>query len=96
MSYILFMKTTVVWILLLLIISTFNQCAAGNTLLLPCDLFEISNTPCVAAHSVIRALYSTYNGPLYTIQRLADNARTDIYVISKGRYDSCLTANFLC
>ena len=96
MSYILFMKTTVVWILLLLIISTFNQCAAGNTLLLPCDLFEISNTPCVAAHSVIRALYSTYNGPLYTIQRLSDNARTDIYVISKGSHANSAMQDKFC
>ncbi len=35
--------------------------AAAN----PCDLYAAANTPCVAAHSTTRALYSAYTGPLY-------------------------------
>ena len=26
----------------------------------PCDIFEKGGTPCVAAHSVVRALYAAY------------------------------------
>jgi hypothetical protein len=36
----------------------------------PCDIYAAGGTPCVAAHSVVRALFSTYNGPLYQIRAL--------------------------
>lgn len=32
---------------------------------LPCDIYASVGTPCVAAHSTVRALYAAYNGPLY-------------------------------
>ena len=31
----------------------------------PCDILAAAGTPCVAAHSVVRALYAGYTGPLY-------------------------------
>ena len=31
----------------------------------PCDIYANGNTPCVAAHSLTRALYAAYGGPLY-------------------------------
>lgn len=34
----------------------------------PCDLYEKGGTPCVAAYSTIRRLYSTYTGPLYQVR----------------------------
>ena len=36
---------------------------------LPCDIYASGGTPCVAAHSTTRALFGSYNGPLYQIQR---------------------------
>jgi hypothetical protein len=49
----------------------------------PCDLFAPA-TPCVAAISTTRALYSTYKGPLYQVMRLTDKAQTDIGLLSDG------------
>jgi hypothetical protein len=39
----------------------------------PCDIFASGNTPCVAAYSTVRALSSTYSGPLYQVRRGAPN-----------------------
>jgi hypothetical protein len=38
----------------------------------PCDIYSAGGTPCVAAHSTTRALYASYNGPLYQVMRLSD------------------------
>jgi non-reducing end alpha-L-arabinofuranosidase len=35
----------------------------------PCDIYQAGNTPCVAAHSTVRALYQSYNGPLYQLRK---------------------------
>jgi hypothetical protein len=40
----------------------------------PCDIYASADTPCVAAHSTVRALYAAYNGPLYSVKRAADQA----------------------
>ena len=39
----------------------------------PCDIYAAANTPCVAAHSTTRSLYSNYNGQLYQVLRASDN-----------------------
>jgi hypothetical protein len=44
----------------------------------PCDIYAAGGTPCVAAHSTTRALYASYNGPLYQVRRLSDNAVKNI------------------
>ncbi|KAF7169969.1 hypothetical protein CNMCM5623_002493 [Aspergillus felis] len=38
----------------------------------PCDYYSWGGTPCVAAHSTTRALYSSYNGLLYQVIRESD------------------------
>jgi hypothetical protein len=48
----------------------------------PCDLYANAGTPCVAAHSTTRALYASYNGPLYQVQRLSDGQVKDIGVVA--------------
>jgi hypothetical protein len=53
---------------------------------LPCDLYEAGGTPCVAAHSTTRALFATYNGPLYQIQRASDHSYLNIGLLSAGGY----------
>jgi hypothetical protein len=45
----------------------------------PCDIYQAANTPCGAAHSTVRALYASYTGPLYQVQR-ADKTTKDIVV----------------
>jgi hypothetical protein len=47
----------------------------------PCDIYAAGGTPCVAAHSTTRALYASYNGPLYQVMRLSDSAVKDIGVV---------------
>ena len=47
----------------------------------PCDIYAAAGDPCVAAHSTTRALYSSYNGPLYRILRQSDGKVLDIGVV---------------
>jgi len=54
----------------------------------PCDLFAAGNTPCVAAHSTVRALFSSFDGPLYQIKRTSDNATQDIAASAGGFADA--------
>jgi len=50
----------------------------------PCDSYSSGGTPCVAAHSTVRALYSAYKGSLYQVIRASDNDTTDIVPLSTG------------
>jgi non-reducing end alpha-L-arabinofuranosidase len=47
----------------------------------PCDIYASAGDPCVAAHSTTRALYATYNGPLYQVLRQSDGKTLDIHVV---------------
>jgi hypothetical protein len=47
----------------------------------PCDIYGAAGDPCVAAHSTTRALYSSYNGPLYQVLRQSDGKTLDIGVV---------------
>ncbi len=49
-----------------------------------CDIYAAGGTPCVAAHSTVRALYSSYGGNLYQVRRASDNATMNIGVVSAG------------
>ena len=46
----------------------------------PCDIYAAAGDPCVAAHSTTRALYASYNGPLYRVLRQSDGKTLDIGV----------------
>lgn len=50
----------------------------------PCDIYASGNTPCVAAHSTTRALYSSYGGALYQVIRSSDNATLNVPLLSTG------------
>jgi hypothetical protein len=52
----------------------------------PCDIYEAGGTPCVAAHSTTRALYASYNGPLYQVRRTSDNQTKDIGLRTAGGF----------
>jgi non-reducing end alpha-L-arabinofuranosidase len=52
----------------------------------PCDIYAAGGTPCIAAHSTVRALSSSYNGPLYQVRRKLDNQTKDIGVLTSGGF----------
>jgi non-reducing end alpha-L-arabinofuranosidase len=47
----------------------------------PCDIYAAAGDPCVAAHSTTRALYASYNGPLYEVVRQSDGKSLDIGIV---------------
>lgn len=47
----------------------------------PCDIYADAGTPCMAAHSTTRALYASYDGPLYQVMRKSDGKTLDIGVV---------------
>src|ERR1700755_765529 len=53
----------------------------------PCDIYAAAGTPCVAAHSTTRALYASYNGPLYQVLRQSDGATRDIGIVQPAGAD---------
>jgi non-reducing end alpha-L-arabinofuranosidase len=54
----------------------------------PCDIYAAAGTPCVAAHSTTRAMYASYNGPLYQVMRLSDSAVKNIGVVAGAPGDA--------
>ena len=63
---------------------------------LPCDIYASGGTPCVAAHSTTRALYASYNGPLYQVKRASDGATTNISTLSAGGYANAAAQDSFC
>jgi hypothetical protein len=62
----------------------------------PCDIYQSGNTPCVAAHSTVRALYGSYSGNLYQVRRASDKTTKDIAVLSPGGYANSATQDTFC
>ena len=54
----------------------------------PCDIYAADGCPCVAAHSTTRALYASYNGPLYQVMRQSDGMTLDIGVVQSSEGDA--------
>ena len=69
---------------------------AGAATELPCDIYAGAGTPCVAAHSTVRALYASYDGPLYQVKRASDSSTTDVYPTSAGGYANAATQTSFC
>ena len=59
----------------------------GSTGSGPCDIYAAVNTPCAAAHSTVRALYSAYTGPLYQLRKKSDSSVKDVPVGAGGFVD---------
>jgi len=62
----------------------------------PCDIFAAGGTPCVAAHSTTRALFASYNGPLYQVRRSSDNTTKDIGPVSAGGVANAAAQDSFC
>lgn len=69
---------------------------AGRTTFSVCDIYSAGGTPCVAAHSTVRALSSTYNGPLYQVRRASDETTTDINVVPSTGYANAAAQDSFC
>jgi hypothetical protein len=67
--------------------------AAGSGV---CDIYAKGHTPCVAAHSMVRALYSGYSGPLYSVWRRDTNKTAHIGVLSPGGVVDTAAASRFC
>ena len=62
----------------------------------PCDIFAAGSTPCVAAHSLVRALFATFDGPLYRVKRASDNTTAMIGVDTPGGYADAAVQDRFC
>lgn len=62
----------------------------------PCDIYASGNTPCVAAHSTTRALYSAYSGSLYQVKRASNGATSDIAPLSAGGVANSAAQDSFC
>jgi hypothetical protein len=62
----------------------------------PCDIYASGGTPCVAAHSTVRALYGSYSGNLYQVRRASDNTTRDIGLLSTGGTANAATQDSFC
>ncbi len=63
---------------------------------LPCDIYGGAGTPCVAAYSTVRALYSSYDGPLYQVKRVSDGATANVGLLSAGGYANATEQDVFC
>lgn len=63
---------------------------------LSCDIYAAGGTPCVAAHATTRALYASYNGPLYQVRRSSDNTTRDIAPLSAGGVANAAAQDSFC
>jgi len=62
----------------------------------PCDIYAAANTPCAAAHSTTRALYASYNGPLYQVLRQSDSKTLDIGIAAGASYADTAPQDAFC
>lgn len=62
----------------------------------PCDTYDRAGTPCVAAHSMTRALYANYGGPLYQVSRRSDGKARNIRVLVPGGYADAARQDAFC
>jgi hypothetical protein len=61
---------------------------------LPGDVAKAAGTPFVAAHSMTRALFSAYKGPLFKAVRTSDNKEQDIGMTAAGLVDAAALKTF--
>ncbi len=62
----------------------------------PCDIYAASATPCVAAHSTVRALYGAYDANLYQVKRASDGTTRNIGVLSPGGFANSAAEDSFC
>lgn len=69
---------------------------ASATITRPCDIYDDDGAPCVAAHSMTRALYGEYDGALYQVERESDSTTLDVGLASAGGYADIAPQDAFC
>ncbi|CAG8090909.1 unnamed protein product [Penicillium salamii] len=71
---------------------------AGGSLVAaaPCDIYASGDTPCIAAHSTTRALYSAFSGALYQVKRGSDGTTTTISPLTVGGVANAAAQDTFC
>ncbi|MEY9840003.1 arabinofuranosidase catalytic domain-containing protein [Streptacidiphilus sp. EB103A] len=85
---------TTVALVVALLIGTAGTSQAATSL--PCDIYAAAGTPCVAAHSTVRALFAAYSGSLYQVKRASDATTTDIGTLAAGGYANAAAQDTFC
>lgn len=62
----------------------------------PCDIYASGGTPCVAAHALTRALFDSYDGPLYQVTRNSDGSTMDIHPLKAGGVANAAAQDNFC
>ena len=76
--------------------ATGGTSAAGASSTGPCDIYATASTPCVAAHSLVRALYGAYSGNLYQVRRASDKTTKDVPVLAPGGFANTSVQDTFC
>ncbi|MBS2966282.1 ricin-type beta-trefoil lectin domain protein [Actinocrinis puniceicyclus] len=63
---------------------------------LPCDIYAAGGTPCETAHSTTRALFASYNGPLYQVKRASDSSYLNINTLAAGGVANAAAQDSFC
>jgi hypothetical protein len=61
----------------------------------PCDIYKNGGTPCVAAHSTVRALFGAFGGNLYQIRNAAGVTK-DISAVAAGGVANAAVQDTFC
>src|SRR5579859_1097379 len=61
-----------------------------------CDIYAAAGTPCETAHSTTRALFASYNGPLYQVQRASDHSYANVGLLSAGGVVNAASQDSFC
>lgn len=69
--------------------------SGGSGFVGPCDIYQSGGTPCVAAHSTVRALFGAYSGKLYQVRR-SDNTTKDIMTLTAGGFADGAAQDAFC
>jgi len=69
---------------------------SGGTSTGPCDIYATASTPCAAAHSMVRALFGAYDGPLYQVRRASDKTTKDVPVLTRGGFADTSVQDSFC
>ncbi len=62
----------------------------------PCDIYASGGTPCIAAHSTVRALYRSYTGNLYQVRRSSDNTVRNVGLLGSGGTANAAAQDSFC
>ena len=71
-----------------------SSSTAGATGTGPCDIYAAASTPCVAAHSTIRALFGAYSGKLYQVSK--SGSTVDVSTLTPGGVADSSPQDTLC